>query len=410
MDLDKIIVHKLNEATIKIECEPSIAREIQDNFTFYANNYRFNPKYKNGVWDGKIRLLNLKNYTLYSGLLEKLESFAISHEYPFETSFNNYGNELSLIEAINFINNINPNLPEGEATRDYQIKSFVDGIRNKKCILLSPTGSGKSLIIYLLSRYMLDRNKKILIVVPTINLVEQLYTDFIEYSINNKWNVEEYCHRVYQGKEKDPINKQIIISTWQSIYNLPEEYFSQFTAVIGDEADGFKANSLIEIMTKLVNAEYRIGTTGTLDDVMVNELVLEGLFGKIIKIISTKELMDKKYLSQLEIKCLTLKHNNPKKMDYETESKYLISSSSRNKFIKNLALSLDGNTLILFRYLDHGKFLYDNLKDNGKNCYYISGKTEIEIRENIRKVLEKETNAILIASYGTFSRGSNVRN
>ena len=149
-----------------------------------------------------------------------------------------------------------------------------------------------------------------------------------------------------------------------SLYKLPKEYFKQFGCVFGDEAHLFKSKSLTEIMTKLIDCKYRIGLTGTLDGAHTHKLVLEGLFGAVNKVTTTKKLMDKKQLSNLAVRCLILKHSDANcKMvsngKYQDEIDYLVSSKSRNNFIRNLALKIKGNTLILFQLVEkHGKELF----------------------------------------------------
>jgi superfamily II DNA or RNA helicase len=255
-----------------------------------------------------------------------------------------------------------------------------------------------------------------LIIVPTTTLVEQLYSDFADYSSVNGFNVEENVHRIYQGKDK-LTDKNLTISTWQSLYKLPPEYFHQFQYVIGDEAHLFKAQSLTSILTSCVNSKYRIGLTGTLDGTKTHKLVLEGLFGPTKKVISTKELIDKNQLSAFNIKCLILKHSDEvckemKDATYPDELKYLIESENRNRFIRNLAISLEKNTLVLFQMKKHGRALYEMIKQkaNGRSVYFIDGDVDTVVREEVRKIMEIENDAITVASFGTFSTGTNIRN
>jgi superfamily II DNA or RNA helicase len=255
-----------------------------------------------------------------------------------------------------------------------------------------------------------------LIIVPTTSLVEQLYTDFEDYSSENGFNVEDNVHRIYQGKDK-VTDKKLTISTWQSLYKLPTEYFHQFQYVIGDEAHLFKAQSLTSILTACVNAKYRIGLTGTLDGTKTHKLVLEGLFGPTKKVITTKELIDNKQLSPFNIKCLVLKHADEKCQElkgasYVDEIKYLLESENRNRFIRNLAISLERNTLVLFQMKKHGKILRELIKEKAKDrkVFFVDGDVETDVREEIRKIMETENDAIVVASFGTFSTGINIRN
>jgi superfamily II DNA or RNA helicase len=295
------------------------------------------------------------------------------------------------------------------APRDYQVEGVYDALRHNRKLLISPTASGKSLMIYSVVRYYVEKQQNILIVVPTTSLVEQMYKDFADYG----WDVGSYCHKIYAGKERET-DSQVIITTWQSIYKLPKQYFARFNVVVGDEAHQFKSKSLISIMTKLCDAKYRFGFTGTLDGSQTHKWVLEGLFGPSYKIINTDELMKKGHLAKLDIKILLLKHPPNRFEIFEDEVQYIINHTKRNNFIKNLTLDLKGNTLVLFSRVEgHGQPLYD-LINNGKiddrHVFFIHGGVETEEREKVREITEKENNAIIVASYGTFSTGINIRN
>jgi superfamily II DNA or RNA helicase len=271
----------------------------------------------------------------------------------------------------------------------------------------------------LFRQFLSFQNLKGLIIVPTTSLVEQLYSDFADYSSHNGFYVDQYIHRVYQGKDKVS-DKKLIISTWQSLYQMPKEYFQQFDYIIGDEAHLFKAQSLTTILTSCTNTKYRIGLTGTLDGTKTHKLVLEGLFGAVKKVITTKELIDKKQVSNFEIKCLVLRHSDEKCIEisnknYQEEIQYLVECHERNKFIKNLTISMNRNTLVLFQLVDkHGKNLYNMIKDSerigDRKVFFVYGGTETKDREDIRSIMEKETNAIVVASFGTFSTGINIKN
>lgn len=411
----KIIIVNENEAYVRIICEDDVAYELREAFTFQVPGYQFTPQYKARLWDGKIRLFDIRSKQLYRGLVPYVAKFCEERDYEWEYENEAYDEEFSLAEANAFVEKLRPK----HAPRDYQLDAFVHAIRTRRSLLLSPTASGKSLIIYLLAGFLQHRGlKKGLIIVPTVSLVEQLTSDFKDYSETNGWDVNANIHKIYQGQEKDT-NKFLTISTWQSLYKMPKQWFAQFDFVIGDEAHQFKAKSLTEIMTGLTNAKYRIGTTGTLDGTKTHRLVLEGLFGSVRKVITTKELMDAKHLAEFQIKCLLLRHSESicqaaKGFTYQQEIEYLVLNESRNRFISNLAVSLDGNTLVLFQYVDkHGRILHKLIADklgSDRKVFFVSGETDVDIREEIRGIVEKETNAIIVASFGTFSTGINIRN
>jgi superfamily II DNA or RNA helicase len=405
-----IRLEKVNEAYVRVHCERSIAQELSSYFEFYVPGYQYVPAYKSRYWDGKIRLFNVQTNQIYYGLVNYIEKFCKERDYAIEIESNiNSTENYSLIEAEKFISTLN--LPH--EVRDYQLKSFVHAIRNKRILLLSPTASGKSLILYLILRYIQQTQKKGLLIVPTTSLVEQMYSDFKSYGYDS----EQYCHRQYAGKDK-VTDKFLTITTWQSIYKNPPEYFEQYDFVLGDEAHQFKAKSLTTIMTGTTNTKYRIGCTGTLDGSQTHRLVLEGLFGPVYQATSTSELMDKKQLASFKIKCLVLKYDETvckqsKDWDYNSEIEYIVKSKPRNDFIKNLVLSLKGNTLVLFQLVEkHGKDLHALIKEHAKNrhVFFVFGGTEVEVRESVRAITEKEKDAIIVASYGTFSTGINIRN
>lgn len=413
---------KVNNVYLKVHCERSVAQELSEYFTFYVPGFQFTPQFRKKVWDGKIRLFDTRTYQIYYGLIDYIKTFCDEREYTLEFT-EEKRKEISDEELLKFISKLNlkSNGKQIEV-RDYQFNAFKTALQNTRGLFLSPTASGKSLIIYLLIRYFLTQNdcKKGLIIVPTTSLVEQLTSDFADYSSENGFDVSENIHKIYQGKDKVSATSKLYVSTWQSIYNLPKEYFESFDFVIGDEAHLFKAQSLTKILTQCINTKYRVGLTGTLDGSKTHKLVLEGLFGKEKKVITTKELMDRKQVADFKIKCLILAYEEQickymKERSYQEEIEYLVLNEKRNKFIKNLSVSLKGNTLILYQFVDkHGKILYDLISNevgtSDRKVFFVYGKTEVDTREEIRAITETQSDAIIIASYGTFSTGINIRN
>ena len=406
-----IIIQKKNEIYLKIETEPHIHQELSEYFTFEVPGAKFMPQYRSKYWDGKIRLYSTHNGEIYVGLLDKLVSWAKKCEYTVEFKDNKfYGspfeeNEMISVEGVSdYMKSISKHEP-----RDYQVDAVYDALRYNRKLLISPTASGKSLMIYSIVRYFAEKEHNILLIVPTTSLVEQMYKDFEDYG----WNAEEYCHKIYSGKEKST-NKNVVITTWQSIYNLPRSFFDNFDVVIGDEAHQFKSKSLVGIMTKMDNTKYRFGFTGTLDGSQTHKWVLEGLFGPSYKVTQTQELIEKGYLSKLQIKVLLLKHNQHQFDEYEEEIQYLITHDKRNNFIKNLSLDLKGNTLILFNRVEtHGQPLYEMINSSAakdRKIFFVYGGVDAEEREKVREITEKENDSIIVASYGTFSTGINIKN
>ncbi len=402
-------ISKKNEVYLQISnISSSQSAELSDFFTFEVPGFKFMPAYRNRVWDGKIRLFSPASGEIYVGLLPYVKQWCSDNAIRYEIKEGvEEKRDMARSVVQGFIRTLKPR-SRGKSlkVRDYQIDAVHHALARNRCLLLSPTASGKSLIIYSIIRYFQMSDMTTLILVPTTSLVEQMYKDFNDYG----WSSETYCQKIYQGHDKK-ITKPVVISTWQSVYKLPKSYFRKFDCVIGDEAHLFKAKSLTSIMTKLHQCKYRYGLTGTLDDTQTHRLVLEGLFGPVKDVVSTKELIDKKTLANLKIKCILLKHQAKReRLTYQEELDYLVSNEKRNVFLVNLLNHLNGNTLCLFQLVEkHGKVLYDKMKDK-ENAFFIYGKTETEERERIRALVDKSTNSTIIASFGVFSTGINIRN
>lgn len=401
-----VTLSKVNETFIKVDCSGGIRQELNEFFSFYAPGYKFMPLYKNKMWDGKIRLFN-KNSTIYTGLLPYIVSFCKDREYEIEVAEElEYTNQCSLSEVIDFSKTLN--LPFD--LRDYQTEAVAHCVRSNRAMILSPTASGKSLIIYTLTQLYQDYKK--LIIVPTVSLVHQMSKDFESYGYKNE------CKLITAGVDKENIQENIVITTWQSVYKMPKKWFDQFGVVIGDEAHLFKAKSLTAIMTNLTDCKYRFGFTGTLDGTETHKLVLEGLFGEVKSFVKTKDLIDSGTVADLKIKILVLKYceetcKDCKDLNFQDEMDFIVRNQKRNKFVINLVKSLQGNTLVLFQYVEkHGKELYSTIQNsinNNRNVFFVFGGTDAETRESVRSITEKESNAVIIASYGTFSTGINIR-
>ena len=394
---------------MSIDCDDAgIKYELSEYFTFKVPGAEFMPTFRNKMWDGKIRLFNMWTSQLYIGLMEHLEEFCKTRGYHLVGQDSVIPKQkFSTEEVVKAL--IDLNLPF--TPRNYQVDAIRDGLNDKRLVMLSPTGSGKSLIIYGLTQ--LGTSGRVLIIVPTTSLVEQMYKDFKDYG----YDVEANCHKIYSGHEKDT-DKRIVITTWQSVYKLPKRWFADYKMVIGDEAHLFKATSLKTLMEKTENAVMRFGTTGTLDDTKTHKLMLEGLFGPVRRFTTSKQLMKDGQLAKLKISCIMLNYSDEirqqnKKYTYQEEMNFLVSHTPRNNFIRNLALDQTGNTLLLFQYVEkHGKILHDIIKEKAKDrkVFFVFGGVGANEREEIRAITEKETDAIIVASYGTFSTGINIRN
>ena len=414
---NKIRIRMINHSYFAVEAHPAQEHELREYFSFFVPGHKFMPAFKRKVWDGKVKLYNTVTKQMNVGLYSHFRRFCADRFYQLEILEHEvYGipsakDEVDHPTLIKFL----AGLGTPFEPRDYQYKAIAHGVENKRCLLLSPTGSGKSFIIYNLMRYAHEVTEgNILVIVPTTSLVEQMYKDFQDYG----YDVETNCHKIYSGKEK-VTDKRIIISTWQSIYKFPKEWYEQFNTVFGDEVHLFKAKSLSTMMDKCSEAQYRFGLTGTLDGTETNKLVLEGLFGPTFTVTRTITLQKEGTLADLDISVLLLQYhqdecNKAKDYKYQDELDFIVRYAPRNKFISKLAVDQKGNTLVMFQFVEkHGKVLYDMIKGmvaDDRKVFYVSGEVDASDREAIRGIVEKQQDAIIVASLGTFSTGINIKN
>ena len=410
---------KYNDVYIRVEVEdPGILFELDDYFKFRVPGYRFMPAFKTGQWDGFVHLFSTRNRSLYLGLINHIEKFANHYKIKYtvdptiDESFSiDYEYETPLLKLSVKGEPITP--------YDYQEASVRFAIENRRGIILAPTSAGKSLIQYMIVREWMKTVDKILILVPTISLVKQLSSDFLDYSSTDEDFDDSMIHQISGGKDKDA-DTQIYISTWQSLFKMPKEYFEKFGAIMCDEVHTAKANSITKILEKMSDCPLRIGLTGTLsaDESKTNKLVLEGLFGPVYNAVTTKKLMDDKTISPLHIKSLLLRYGeeetkNCKKLNYQQEIDWIVTHPKRNEFITRLALMQKNNTLILFNYVEkHGKVLHSMIQEREptRPVYFVSGEVNADDREEIRRLTEGHNDAIIVASVGVFSTGVNIRN
>jgi superfamily II DNA or RNA helicase len=414
--------HKVNETYCVLVAEQHVLMEVAPHFTYIMPNYQWTPQYKKskGKWNGEIKLLSPITGRFLLGLLKRviLKCQELGYnEFTFE-GFENSGPEFTEDYILDFIEQLS--LPEDRQPREYQLNAILSSLMANRRLILSPTSSGKSLIIYIMFRILLEADKKILLVVPNSMLVDQMFLDFETYAVNNKFDVEEFAHKIYTGQSKNS-PKPIYISTWQSIDAIPKEdlgdYLEQFDAIMVDEVHGADAKSLRTIVEGCINAKHRTGFTGTLKDSLTSELTLIGLFGSIKKMISIRELMDKGLVADLTIKCIILKYPEEMRqavqgLEYDDELSMVLAYERRNKFIANLANSLDGNTLTILRFIEkHAvglKELYE--AKNRRPVFLLTGDLDKDEKTLIRQNMENINDADLMGTWGMVSTGMSIIN
>lgn len=416
-----ITFKKLDEVYSRVIADSGIVYELSEAFERFVPNYRHMKAFKSGSWNGKKSFIHKQNGKFYSGLLKDIWQECKSRGYN-EFKFEGYDKSTpytkeSIIERLNgFV------LPPDKPLRDYQIEAIVECLTKKRRIILSATSSGKSLIIYCISRILVEDGYKIVLMVPSVMLVNQMISDFKEYAENDTYDIDEFHHKVYAGQDKF-VEKQVVVTTWQSLNaiadnSLKKSFLEEFDVVINDEVHTADAKVLGGLLELTTNASFRFGFTGTLGEEsksMKESLV--GLFGKDIRVNTTRELMDRGQIATLDIKSIILSYPDhirklTYKMEYKDELDTIIGYENRNKFIVKLCRSLKGNTLILFRFVEkHGKILRDLLeKETGKKVFLITAETDDDIRSDIKAELETLEDAIILGSYGLLSTGVSIVN
>lgn len=400
---------------VHIECDESTFYELRDYFSYEADGYRFNPKFKYGQWDGRIRLMDY-NRLLPFGLVSQVKKFAEQYEYSlhidpkiFETE------EITRPEFDTWLKSkkiySNNTLIEPHW---YQSDAVFEGLVNKRRILNLPTSAGKSLIQALLARYYVENYEgKILILVPTTALVDQMINDFKDYQLFTG----PMMLGIRSGTIRDS-DAMIYVSTYQTAIKQPQEWFSQFGMFMNDECHLANGKSISTIIKGLTNCAFKYGLSGSLKDGKANIMQYMGLFGPIFKPVSTAQLMEEGQVTDLKINSVFLRYPDEfcakmKGKDYQTEIKVITKADRRNKWISNLAVKLakkDENIFLMFKNIEHGKMLFETCKGLHDKVYYVSGEVTTEVRNALKVMAENGKGIIVVASYGVFSTGISVKN
>lgn len=417
-----IILQSVNASFLEIiSSNESTINHISDYFTFESPTAKFHPAYRKKHWDGKIRLLQKGKY-LYSGLKERLVYFLKKHHYPFSDQTEKEHLTLPLEEISTFIDS----LPLPFNPRDYQKNSVLRLLKTKRGLLVSPTSSGKSLILFLLIVSLLKflKPKRIVLAVPTISLVEQMFKDFLEYSKNSE-KLQSFFQRntaLLYGDTKPHFNaaSRLIIGTFPSLALLGGEFFQNVDVVFGDECHLLSKQYGKLIFEGSTNATFKMGCTGTLQDTQLDKWVLEGLFGKPFQLIKTHELIENEQATPVKVIPFILKYSPSFRkvislLEYQQEYESLMTIPKRTDKIASFVSELSQNTLILFTRIEkHGDLLLKSLQQHseqsGKEIIYITGNTSVEEREEARQKAEQQNNLILLCSYGVFAQGINIKN
>ena len=408
----------------------------------------FNVLVDRGVWDGMDSFIT-KDGSILIGLWKEIYEFADKYGCDVEiegadsliNSKLNRGNYLKYVESL--LDGIIDEHGYPIVPRDYQIEGAFRAIKYKFCTQELATSAGKTLIFFIYNSFLRDggkitKDKKSLIIVPNISLVGQTAEKFEMYAQPGKeWNI---C--TIGGKDKftqDRFNDaEIVISTYQSLINLPAEVFRAFSIVQVDETHKSKGDSIREILFSCVNWEYRLGLSGTvkLDEQYSDFFKVQETVGPLVMVLSAKHLIDHGYSPNIKIKIVKLKYdesdpmiqkywhlketgkemyNNPKDFGRDMlaiEKSIIFDSKERLDFISDLAKKFGKNSLILFSDVKngYGKMIQSKLLEWNPNTFYIDGEVDSKERDKFKEILESQDDVILVASFGTFATGIDSKN
>lgn len=415
-----IKVHFYDFSHVRIECDESTFYELRDFFSFEADGYKFNPRYKYGNWDGRIRLLDYNRLLPY-GLVGQIKKFCSNMSYSvwidpkiFETedlTREDFDAWLSKQEIYSGNAKIEPHW--------YQKDAVYEGLVNRRRILNLPTSAGKSLIQALLARYYLENYEgKILIIVPTTALTTQMANDFVDYRLFSHSMIK----KIGGGADKADKSKNdapIIVGTWQTVVKQPKEWFSQFGMMMNDECHLATGKSISSIISGLNNCMFKFGLSGSLRDGKANVMQYVGMFGEIFRPVSTSKLMEDGQVTELKINSIFLRYPDEfatklKGKTYQEEVKIITGLKRRTKWIAQLSVKLakkDENAFVMFKHVTHGKEIFEAIKELGyEKVYYVSGEVDTETRNALKVMAENGKGIIIVASYGVFSTGISVKN
>lgn len=412
--MSDLIIEKVNSSCVHLVCEDGLSHRIYNVFSAYAPGYRFNPRFKMHVWDGKVRCYNPMSQILPIGLLNNLLIWCDQHNIQY--SLQGFKDGLTdKIDKEDLEKQMNSYITAGFQARDYQVNAVHAALTNRRGVLLSCTGSGKSLMIYTFLRYLLD-NKDVhraILIVPSVSLVEQMYSDFQDYGWDD---LEDHVEMLYSGK-KPTFKKEILISTWQSLEKEDQEFFEVYDACVVDECHQAKCSVVTRLLKLMHNAEYKIGTSGTLPTEISEQLQINSVIGNVLFELKSCELIARGYLTKLNIAAIFLKYPEAfiaenKERTYPEEVKMVEEYPNRNKvlnFIIDHTSSMN-NMLILVNHRNHLRdvetYLHENYPD--KKVSIITGDVKAKVREEIRTGIEDEDGTILLATYQTMSTGVNI--
>jgi len=304
--------------------------------------------------------------------------------------------------------------------RDHQFKSIKSALIKGRGVIVIPTAGGKTLIMSSVIESMRlnlkDPDALALVIVPSLQLVTQTAQDFQDYGMPKvtKWS----------GNNTPDVDATTIVAGTQILLSDKTDLsvLNNVKILLVDETHGLRRGNEINKIFNLIDTDYKFGFTGTMPPSPIDQWNIIGKLGPIVYEEKTKSLKQKNYISNFRIVVLDIKHQNIPNFfrnttkpaeAYNNEIDYLMNNQRRNEIIAKLANRLTNNTIIMVDRIDHGINIERALKEtcqDSRPIYFIRGSTEIEERENIRKLMEERNDIIAVAVSKIFSTGINIPN
>ena len=389
----KAIINVLNEVDCVITgLTDEHVNTLYEHYGIYVDGYKFMPSFQLKKWDGKVRFFSKTGKT-YTKILDEILCVLIE-----------YGYEIELKDNRSYVKPINDSIDKSvfgngkSELRDYQV-NFVNTLLSEGSGFgICGTGGGKTKMCAALAITYVKHELKVLVIVPSTDLVIQTAEEFEEELSNFDVSIGRYS-----GEYKD-INHNIVVATWQSLQNVPH-YMGMFQAVIVDEAHGAKASVIKSLMTEHgAHIRYRFGVTGTFPKPLEEQLTLQCVIGKKHIEISSKWLIENGFLTPVEIIPVITQDKVEEFPEYSNEKEYLSGYEPRLNEIADFINSIDGNTLILVQHIKQGEILSKMLN----NAIFIKGAVKSNDRKSFYAQYEDVDDLKIIATYGCAKQGISI--
>lgn len=402
--------YNTNTNKLLFKCDTELFTTIREHFSIENPNAKFLRR--------RNRFIPLRKYAITPtgqcelGMFWEIRNYVVERQIPVQISTDD---RLKKLIEPGRIDDVYVNFTH--TLRDYQLEVIKTALETGTGTCVLGTGAGKTLTTAALieNYFRKSQNKntfKCVVIVPDLGLVSQTYDEFIACGTSfkiSKWTGSDKC-----DKTANVIicNIGILISQFAD-----NEWVKYIDLLIVDECHKIKSDNKISKIISKIKTHHRYGFTGTLPEDQFDRWSIIGKLGPVIYEKTSYNLRLEKFLTNVEVKALNLTYDEPVPRltdnDYRNELEFIYHSSKRNNFITSLCLKLTSNTLILVNHIAHGEALLDYF--NKQNCdthkiFFIRGEVEVQERERIKKIMEKDSNIICIAISAIFSTGVNIKN